>query len=125
MENEQKMFDKYLSGHSQRSVSRVLPKGSLGIQQQKPLHDDCNGIVCHGVWSCLLSDEDSLVDLVFTTTDFSWSIRSTTNRFCFLWKVVDKKNKKIYHVSTKKTNIIETIITTTIMTIGAIHHPPP
>ncbi len=100
MENEQKMFDKYLPGHPQRSVSRVLPKGSLGIQQEKPLHDDCNGIISHGVWSCLQSDEKSPVDLVFTTTDFSWSIRSTTNRFCLFNGLLPHKAKLVqgHHV---------------------------
>lgn len=80
-DNVRKSFATHAPNHVSRFFHRPLPKGSLGCQLSKPMHDDKNGVESMGVWRCLREDLVNPVELVFKTTELSWSIRSSTNRF--------------------------------------------
>ena len=76
-------------------VCRPLPKGSLGVELQKPLHDDKNGLETFGVWRCLADDPNNKVNLIFQTTNLSWSIHSSKNRFAIFNGSVPHKARTV------------------------------
>ena len=76
-------FQKFDISSAQQNVSRPLPKGSLGLGLNKPLHDDSNGIVSHGVWRTLQEDPANPVWFQFFTHKKAWEIKATQDRMCF------------------------------------------
>ena len=107
-DNYEKMFMIFDPHNPAKNIARPLPKGSLGIELEKPLHDDKNGLESFGVWRCLADDPNNKVNLIFKTTRLSWSIQSSKNRFAIFngsvphkAKAVDEikpsANKRVHH----------------------------
>jgi len=96
--NEKYMFDKYLPNNPEIHQSRVLPKGSLGVQLEKPLHDDGNGLLSSSMWRCLSEDTNNPVELEFITTVGSWKIISTSRRFCIFDGLIPHRTKAISNI---------------------------
>ena len=103
-DNYKKTFEKYDPHNPAKNVARPLPKGSLGIELEKPLHDDKNGLESLGVWRCLDDDPQNKVNLIFKTTNLCWSIRSSKERFAIFNGNVPHKTKATLEVkpSSKK-----------------------
>jgi hypothetical protein len=64
-----------------QSLCRPLPKGAIGIQRTKALHDDNNSALIPGMWTSLLGNEAAV--LRFIGKHFNVCLRTTTFRFCW------------------------------------------
>jgi hypothetical protein len=64
-----------------RDLCRPLPKGAIGLQKTKDLHDDGNSAVIPGIWTSVRGDDN--VIFRFIGSDFNVFFRCSTNRFCW------------------------------------------
>jgi hypothetical protein len=80
-------------GHNLPCVSlcRVLPKGAIGTQQVKELHDDGNAGVIPGIWTSVVGDER--VVLRFLGRGMNSFFRATDRRFCWFYGWVPHKTE--------------------------------
>jgi hypothetical protein len=74
-----------------QSLCRPLPKGAIGIQRTKALHDDGNSALIPGIWTSLLGDE--AVVLRFIGRRFHVYFRTTTFRFCWFMGWIPHKTE--------------------------------
>ena len=74
-----------------QSLCRPLPKGAIGIQRTKALHDDGNSALIPGIWTSLLGDE--AVILRFVGRHFNVFFRTTTYRFCWFMGWIPHKTE--------------------------------
>jgi hypothetical protein len=74
-----------------QSLSRPLPKGAIGIQRTKALHDDGNSALIPGMWTSLLGDE--AVVLRFIGEHFNVYFRTPTFRFCWFMGWIPHKTE--------------------------------
>jgi hypothetical protein len=74
-----------------QSLCRPLPKGAIGIQRTKALHDDGNSALIPGIWTSLLGDD--VVVLWFAGQRFNISFRTMTSHFCWLMGWIPHKTE--------------------------------
>ena len=95
MNENQFLSTQHILGHHETQFSRPFPRGSLGTNLHKSLHDDKNGIFSFTCWQNLQEDKSNGVRLSLRVKQYRWSIRASTGRFCVL-------NGMIAH----KTNVV-------------------
>jgi hypothetical protein len=78
-----------------QSLCRPLPKGAIGIQRTKVLHDDGNSALIPGIWTSLL--EDKTVVLRFVGRTFNIHFRTNTFRFCWFMGWIPHKTEVLDH----------------------------
>jgi hypothetical protein len=74
-----------------QSLCCPLPKGAIGIQRTKALHDDGNSALIPGIWTSLLGDK--AVVLRFVGRTFNINFRTTTFRFCWFMGWIPHKTE--------------------------------
>jgi hypothetical protein len=82
-----------------QSLCRPLPKGAIGIQRTKALHDDGNSALIPGMWTSLLGDE--AVVLRFIGKHFNVYFRTTTFRFCWFMGWIPHKTELLENPATR------------------------
>lgn len=74
-----------------RALSRPFPKGALGIQRTKDLHDDGNSAIIPGIWTSLRGDPN--VVLRFVAKSFNVYFRTSDLRFCWFMGWIPHKTE--------------------------------
>lgn len=74
-----------------KTLCRPLPKGAIGVQRVKEMHDDGNAAIIPGVWTSLVGDET--VVLQFSGLHWDVYFRTTTRRFCWFYGWIGHKTK--------------------------------
>ena len=74
-----------------KQISRILPKGSIGMQLTKPLHDDGNAILSPGVWTSVTDNPE--VILTFVTKKMEVDIRCHRRRVCSFYGWIPHKSR--------------------------------
>jgi hypothetical protein len=64
-----------------KSIERPLPKGAVGFNKTKDLHDDGNSSIIPGIWSSHSDDNDII--LRFCGRNLNVFLHTTMHRFCF------------------------------------------
>jgi hypothetical protein len=82
-----------------QSLCCPLPKGAVGIQRAKALHDDGNSALIPGMWTSLLGDE--AVVLRFIGKHFNVCFRTTTFRFCWFMGWMPHKTELLENPATR------------------------
>jgi len=73
------------------SLCRALPKGAVGLQHVKELHDDGNAAVIPGVWTSVIGNET--VSLKFLGRGMNYSLAATDLRFCWFYGWIPHKTE--------------------------------
>jgi hypothetical protein len=73
------------------SLCRMLPKGAIGTQRVKELHDDGNAGVIPGIWTSVLGDES--VVLRFMGRGMNSCFRASDRRFCWFYGWIPHKTE--------------------------------
>ena len=74
-----------------QSLCRPLPKGAVGIQRVKELHDDGNAAIIPGVWTSIIGDPT--VCLRFVACRMNYFFTATDRRFCWFYGWVPHKTE--------------------------------
>jgi hypothetical protein len=75
------------------TLARAFPKGAIGIQQTKALHDDGNAALIPGIWTSVAGDDN--VILRFVGCNFDAYFRTTTKRFSWFYGWIPHKTEMI------------------------------
>ena len=78
-----------------REYSRPFPRGSLGINLYKSLHDDKNGIFALTCWQNLQEDGSNQVRLSLRVKQLRWSLLASADRFCVLNGMIPHKTEVV------------------------------
>lgn len=70
-------------------INRPLPKGSIGLQLTKPLHDDGNAAITPGVWTSLSNNPE--VTLEFCCKQFKFRMKCYRRRTCTFYGWIPHK----------------------------------
>ena len=73
--------------------TRIFPQGTIGLRQNKSLHDNGNTVIMPGLLQCAQANPDNPVYLQFTTTSARWRISSDTGRFTMFKGLIPHKTK--------------------------------
>ena len=77
------------------TISRPLPKGSVGLDLEKPLHDDGNACLCPGIWTNIKEDKNNTVDLFFIHKNFNLKLRASEGRIALFLGWIPHKTKVV------------------------------
>ena len=78
------------------TLARVFPKGSVGTRLTRDLHDDGNGAISPGVWTCLTDHDDVVFNMLGHRLNIEISARSKRFVWFMGWvphRVVSKSGK--------------------------------
>jgi hypothetical protein len=90
-----------------QSLCRPLPKGAIGIQRMKALHDDSNSALIPGMWTLLLGDE--AVVFRFIGKDFNVCFRTTTFRFCWFMGWIPHKTELLENPASRSKGVMSVV----------------
>jgi hypothetical protein len=75
------------------NLDRPLPKGAMGLQLVKELHDDGNACVIPGIWTSVIGDDR--VALKFFGAGINHHFQATNRRFCWFYGWIPHKSEVV------------------------------